>query len=147
MTKMITISELTHSSQEVLDDINNLLPQLSSKVREISLESLTALVDSESTKIFVAINESNKILGMLSLIVMKIPTGTKSWIEDVVVDEKTRGKGVGQSLMVHAQEQARNLGAKSIDLTSRHAREQANRLYQSLGYVMRETNVYRYPIS
>ena len=111
------------------------------------MESLTALVDSESTKIFVAINESNKILGMLSLIVMKIPTGTKSWIEDVVVDEQTRGKGVGQSLMVHAQEQARNLGAKSIDLTSRPAREQANRLYQSLGYVMRETNVYRYPIS
>ena len=100
---MITISELTHSSQEVLDDINNLLPQLSSKVKELSLESLTALVDSKSTKIFVAINESNKILGMLSLIVMKIPTGTKSWIEDVVVDEKTRGKGVGQSLMMHAQ--------------------------------------------
>ena len=36
------------------------------------------------------------------------------------------------------------LGAKTIDLTSRPSREAANRLYQRLGFEMRETNVYRY---
>ena len=84
---------------------------------------------------------------MLSLIILKIPTGNKAWIEDVVVDVKSRGEGLGKSLMDHALERARILGAKSIDLTSRPSRESANKLYQSLGYKIRETNVYRYKVS
>jgi ribosomal protein S18 acetylase RimI-like enzyme len=71
---------------------------------------------------------------MLSLIVMKIPTGNKAWIEDVVVDSKARGQGLGKALMNHALEEAKKLEVKSIDLTSRPTREAANLLYQSLGY-------------
>ena len=81
---------------------------------------------------------------MLSLVVFGIPTGTKAWVEDVVVDDGARGKGVGKSLMRHAMEQAKKLGAKTVDLTSRPSREAANKLYQSLGFETRETNVYRY---
>ena len=144
---MITYSELTEVSVAALTSINKLLPQLSAKASKLTLNDLQDLADSESTRIFLASDDSSQISGMLSLIVMRIPTGKKAWIEDVVVDEGARGMGVGKSLMNHAKENAKNLGVKSVDLTSRPSRLDANRLYKSLGYQIRETNVYRYSIS
>ena len=111
------------------------------------MDRLAELVESDNTLIFLGTDQHGCILGMLSLIVMKIPTGNKAWIEDVVVDQSARGKGLGKSLMNHALEQAKKLGAKSVDLTSRPSRESANKLYQALGYEIRETNVYRYKFS
>jgi ribosomal protein S18 acetylase RimI-like enzyme len=144
---MINISELTETSSSVLQSINELLPQLSSSAQVISLDRLSELVESDNTLIFIGTDESGQILGMLSLIVMKIPTGNKAWIEDVVVDQSARGKGMGKALMNHALEKAKELAVKSVDLTSRPSREKANMLYQSLGYQIRETNVYRHKIS
>jgi ribosomal protein S18 acetylase RimI-like enzyme len=144
---MINISELTEASSSVLQSINELLPQLSSSAQVISMDRLSELVESDNTIIFIGTDESGQILGMLSLIVMKIPTGNKAWIEDVVVDQSARGKGMGKALMNHALEKAKELAVKSVDLTSRPSREKANMLYQSLGYQIRETNVYRHKIS
>jgi ribosomal protein S18 acetylase RimI-like enzyme len=144
---MINISELTETSSSVLQSINALLPQLSSSAQVISMDRLSELVESDNTIIFIGTDESGQILGMLSLIVMKIPTGNKAWIEDVVVDQSARGKGMGKALMNHALEKAKELAVKSVDLTSRPSREKANMLYQSLGYQIRETNVYRHMIS
>jgi ribosomal protein S18 acetylase RimI-like enzyme len=144
---MITISELKEGSAEVLTSINQLLPQLSLNAQGISMDRLLELVESDNTIIFLGTDKDGQILGMLSLIVMKIPTGNKAWIEDVVVDSKARGQGLGKALMNHALEEAKKLEVKSIDLTSRPTREAANLLYQSLGYQKRETNVYRHKIS
>ena len=144
---MINISELTETSSSVLQSINALLPQLSSSAQVISMDRLSELVESDNTIIFIGTDESGQILGMLSLIVMKIPTGNKAWIEDVVVDQSARGKGMGKALMNHTLEKAKELAVKSVDLTSRPSREKANMLYQSLGYQIRETNVYRHKIS
>ena len=144
---MINISELTEASSSVLQSINELLPQLSSSAQVISMDRLSELVESDNTIIFLGTDDSGQILGMLSLIVMKIPTGNKAWIEDVVVDQSARGKGMGKALTDHALERAKELAVKSVDLTSRPSRETANMLYQSLGYQIRETNVYRHKIS
>jgi ribosomal protein S18 acetylase RimI-like enzyme len=111
------------------------------------MDRLSELVESDNTIIFLGTDKDGQILGMLSLIVMKIPTGNKAWIEDVVVDSKARGQGLGKALMNHALEEAKKREVKSIDLTSRPTREAANLLYQSLGYQKRETNVYRHKIS
>ncbi len=73
-----------------------------------------------------------------------IPTGIRAWIEDVVVDGAARGKGVGDALNRHAIDLAADLGAKTVDLTSRPSREAANRLYKRLGFEQRDTNVYRF---
>ena len=144
---MTVISELTDPSSTALESINQLLPQLSSKASPITMERLSELVGSGSTMIFICTNEEAKIVGMLSLVIMKIPTGNKAWVEDVVVDQNARGQGLGKSLMDHALEEAGKLGVKTIDLTSRPSRKNANRLYQSLGYRIRETNVYRRSVS
>ena len=140
---MIEISELMEADEETLSYVNHLLPQLSPSAQLISLDRLQALASSECTRLYLA-KEGDHIHGMLSLVVFAIPTGTKAWVEDVVVDGGARGKGVGKSLMRHATEQAEKLGAKAVDLTSRPSREAANQLYQSIGFEIRKTNVYRY---
>lgn len=140
---MIEITELTQADEGTLSSVNHLLPQLSDSAALITLDRLQVLAASESTRLYLA-KEGGHIHGMLSLVVISIPTGTKAWVEDVVVDDGARGKGVGKSLMRHALEQAKKLGAKTVDLTSRPSREAANKLYQSLGFETRQTNVYRY---
>ncbi|MEY4373004.1 MAG: hypothetical protein RL219_1773, partial [Actinomycetota bacterium] len=87
-----------------------------------------------------------RIVGTLTLVVFRIPTGVRAWIEDVVVDNAARGHGVGELLNVRALEVARSKGAKTVDLTSRPSREAANRLYQRIGFQPRETNVYRFSL-
>jgi ribosomal protein S18 acetylase RimI-like enzyme len=81
---------------------------------------------------------------MLTLVVYRIPTGAHAVIEDVVVDETARGAGCGEALVAAALERARDAGVKNVDLTSRPSREAANRLYVRMGFVERETNVYRH---
>ena len=137
------IEELTDFSITALDAINGLLPQLSPSVVALDESDLRNIVDSESTKLFLAIDEDG-VFGMLSLVLFRIPTGRKAWVEDVVVDEKARGRGVGKLLTEHAIQVAREHGAHSVDLTSRPSREAANALYQRVGFEQRETNVYRF---
>ena len=143
---MIKIFEITEADDSTLDAVNRLLPQLSKSSKLINWSTLQKLTNSECTRLYVA-KEDDTIFGMLSLVVFSIPTGTKAWIEDVVVDERARGKGVGKELMNHALNVAKEMGAKSADLTSRPSREAANKLYQAIGFEGRETNVYRYKTS
>ena len=140
------IEELTDFSITALDAINGLLPQLSPSVVALEESDLRNIVDSESTKLFLAIDEDG-VFGMLSLVLFRIPTGRKAWVEDVVVDEKARGRGVGKLLTEHAIQVAREHGAHSVDLTSRPSREAANALYQRVGFEQRVTNVYRFQAS
>ena len=84
------------------------------------------------------------IVGSLTLAFYRIPTGLKAWIEDVVVDDAVRGRGVGAALNQAALAEARRRGSKDLSLTSRPSRQAANRLYLRLGFVARETNMYRY---
>jgi len=79
-------------------------------------------------------------------VVFRIPTAVRAWIEDVVVDGSARGSGVGEALSRAALAEAARRGAKTVELTSRPSREAANRLYQRIGFVRRDTNVYRYEV-
>jgi ribosomal protein S18 acetylase RimI-like enzyme len=83
---------------------------------------------------------------MATLATFRTPTGLRAWIEDVVVDDAGRGRGVGTALTEAMLDRARELGCRTVDLTSRPSREAANRLYQRAGFVARETNVYRYDL-
>lgn len=84
------------------------------------------------------------IVGALTLVLFPIPTGTRAWIEDVVVDEAARGQGVGAALTQEAIRLARAEGARTVDLTSRPSRAAANRLYERLGFQLRDSKVYRF---
>ena len=130
---------------ELVDAFARLIPQLSTSSALPSAEHLQAMVDSDAIVLFLARDETG-VLGSLTLALFPIPTGLRAWIEDVVVDGEARGKGVGAALNQAALDHARSVGARTVDLTSRPSREAANRLYQRLGFVPRETNVYRYSL-
>lgn len=134
---------------DVTDDVvaafARLIPQLSSSNPPPSAETLQTIAGSEASHLLLAV-EDGKIYGSLTLVVFGIPTGIRAWIEDVVVDGDARGKGVGAALNTAALDMAKDLGATTVDLTSRPSREAANRLYQRLGFEARDTNVYRYKL-
>jgi len=141
----LSVEIVEAASHEVVDALNRLLPQLSLTATVLTLTELRDLVDSNSTTLFVARNEG-KLVGTLTLVVFRIPTGLRGWVEDVVVDEAARGTGVGEVLTLAAIEEARRRGVRSIDLTTRPTRDAANRLYSRLGFERRETNVYRFSL-
>lgn len=140
---MIKIRKVLNSSEKVLEDINQLLSQLSKSAKPLNLDDLEGLIECSSTHLYFA-EEDEMVLGMLSLVVFQIPTGVRAWVEDVVVHLKARGKGVGKMLTLTALSEAKQLGALTVDLTSRPSREVANKLYMSVGFEPRITNVYRY---
>ena len=137
------IVEIKEYSDELRQSVNDLLPQLSKSAVELSHQELEGIVGSAASKLLIA-KEDGQVFGMLTLVVFRFPTGVRAWIEDVVVGENARGKGVGKRLTEFAVELAHSNGAKTIDLTSRPDREAANALYKRAGFVQRETNVYRY---
>lgn len=144
MNMEINIEQLKTFSEEVTDVLNNLLKQLNPNARTLSDEDEKEIIEETANRIFVA-RESvgNKIVGLLTLIIINAQFVKKGLIEDVVVDEKYRGKGVGTKLVARAINQAREEGVKYIDLTSNSTKVAANKFYQHLGFKIRDTNVYR----
>ncbi|NBO53282.1 MAG: GNAT family N-acetyltransferase [Actinobacteria bacterium] len=141
----VTVEKATQASDELVQAMQKLIPQLSSSNAPPSLSELNEIIASESSVLFVARVE-NQIVGSLTLATFRIPTGIRAWIEDVVVDESARGHGVGEALNRAALNEAKRRGAITVELTSRPSREAANRLYLRMGFVVRETNVYRYTL-
>ena len=142
----VTVEAATEVDDELVQAFERLIPQLSSSSPPPTRAELERIVASPATVIFVAREGDDPILGSLTLALFRTPGGMKAWIEDVVVDEAARGKGVGAVLNEAALAHARSVGARNVDLTSRPSREAANRLYQRLGFVERQTNVYRYQL-
>ena len=130
-------------TEPLLAGINRLLPQLSSSAAPLTPESLASLLRREDTYIYIVPDAHGTPQAMATLCLCASPTGTKAWIEDVVTDRTMRGRGYGRALIDHLCAEARRMGAKSTNLTSRPEREAANRLYRSLGFEQRDTNVYR----
>ena len=142
----VQIIEAVEVTPELVAAFERLIPQLSSSNPAPTETELAAICESEASVLLIAVDRDadDRILGSLTLAWFRIPTGVRAWIEDVVVDEAARGHGVGDLLNRAALDRARELGAKTVDLTSRPSREAANRLYQRIGFVARDTNVYRY---
>ncbi len=144
----VVIKEVKESSEEIFGDIKKLLSQLTSAELSFSKNDLERIIASQNSILFAAMEEkaNNKIIGILVLVLIDIPTGMLARIEDVVVDKLARGMGIGERITITAIQKAKNLGITKIDLTSNPKREAANRLYQRLGFHERTTNVYRYEV-
>jgi ribosomal protein S18 acetylase RimI-like enzyme len=140
----LTIEEATRVDDGLVDALGALVPQLSRRAPAPSAAELEEIVRTPATALLVARDEQGRVVGSLTLAVFRVPTGVRAWIEDVVVDDAARGRGVGAALVKAALERAEAAGVRTVDLTSRPDREAANRLYVRLGFEMRSTNVYRH---
>ncbi len=139
------IFEVTEVTDDVVAVFERLVPQLSKSNPPPTRAELEDLVGSEASHLLLA-EEDGVVYGCLTLVLFRIPTGVRAWIEDVIVDTEARGKGVGRLLSEHAIEMSKAAGAVTVDLTSRPSREAANRLYARIGFEQRNTNVYRYDL-
>ena len=137
------IELVSQANDELYEAFQRLVPQLTNNNPPPSLNDLTALVRDSSSTLMVARNDHGEIIGALTLTVYRVPTGNRSIIEDVIVDNSARGQGIGEALIKHAIEVAREKGASNISLTCNPMREAANRLYQRMGFKKRETNAYQ----
>lgn len=142
----IVIEEATAVDDELVEAMARLVPQLSSSAPPPDRAALAELVGHPATTLLVARDGDGTIVGSLTLVVFPIPTGRRAWIEDVVVDAASRGRGVAAALNRVALQRAEAMGCRTVDLTSRPSREAANRLYERLGFVRRETNVWRFEL-
>lgn len=136
------IKRVSTFTEELHSAVLRLLPQLAPDSALPSMEYFNELLNSENTYFFVSGND-NEISGMLTLVMYRIPTGMKFWIEDVVVDASHRGEGMGEKLVEAAIGFAHSIGATEVRLTSRPERIAANKLYQKIGFERYETNVYK----
>jgi GNAT superfamily N-acetyltransferase len=136
---------------EIVEDVNTelyeafqrLIPQLTNNNPPPSVDDLSAVLQDTASTLMVARDENGVILGALTLVVYRVPTGIRSIIEDVVVDGSARGQGVGQALVQRAIELAKEKNVGTIALTSSPFREAANGLYVKMGFKKRETNAYQ----
>jgi ribosomal protein S18 acetylase RimI-like enzyme len=138
---VIVVEAATAVDDDLCAAVDRLVPQLSRSSPPPSRAVLERIVADGATTLFVA--RDDDIVGMLTLATFQIPTGVRAWIEDVVVDDAARGAGVAAALVQAALDRSAELGARTVDLTSRPDREAANRLYVRLGFETRQTNVYR----
>ena len=143
----VSITEATSVDDELVNAFVTLTPQLSSSSPPPTAEQLAEIVDHPGATLFVARNDDDgAIVGTLTLVVFRIPTGLRAWIEDVIVDKAASGQQLGERLSQAALDKARALGCKTVDLTSRPSREAANHIYKKIGFELRDTNVYRYQL-
>jgi ribosomal protein S18 acetylase RimI-like enzyme len=139
----VKVEAVHQVTDELVDATSRLLPQLSISATPPDADALARIISHQATTLFIARSE-DAVVGMLTLVTFPLPSGVRARIEDVVVDPDARGRGVGTALTMAALDLAQQQGVRSVDLTSRASRVEANRLYQRLGFQLRDSNVYRY---
>lgn len=139
---MTNIIEIQTYSQEYHEAMQRFLDQLTTNPMTLTEDMCRQLFESENSHLFFLVKDE-QIVGMLTVGIYHSPTGGKAWIEDVVVDESFRGQGLSKLLVAHAIEFTKSMGIPSLMLTSNPKRIAANKLYQTMGFERKETNVYR----
>jgi ribosomal protein S18 acetylase RimI-like enzyme len=138
----VSVELLTALTDEDANDLASLLGQLSTTAT-FDKSRVNAMLDHDATEVIVA-RSGGRIVGMATLVTLPLPSGLRGHVEDVVVDVSIRGRGVARLLLGRMTELASERGLRTLDLTSRPSRESALRLYESVGFVRRDTNVLRF---
>lgn len=139
---MVRIETVTEATLEVHAALAHLLPQLNSELPVPTPARLQALVRDPAVTLLLA-RDGHDFVGTATVIVYTTPFWIKARLDEVVVDEAARGKGVGAALVSAALDVGRQKGAQVAELQSGVWRGAANRLYPRMGFKLRETNVYR----
>jgi ribosomal protein S18 acetylase RimI-like enzyme len=94
------------------------------------------LADSAKGKIFVA-REGRQVVAMASLLytVSTAEGGKAALFEDLVVAPEHRKRGIGEALLKHVVNEARNEGVLRITLLTDMQNERAQAMYRRAGFV------------
>lgn len=136
-----TVSSVT---PDLVEAFARLLPQQSPGARRPTAEQLRAVVEAPANTLLIARDAEGAIVGTLTMILMLTPGATFAFVEDVVVDTAARRQGIGEALVQACLRIAAEQGASRVELHSGNHRPDAIRLYQRVGFMRFETNVFRY---
>jgi GNAT superfamily N-acetyltransferase len=139
---MVRVELATEATEEVHAALERLLPQLNSQLPIPTIERLRAIVADPAVSLLFA-RDGGQIVGTTTVIVYTTPFWIKARLDEVVVDESARGKGVGAELVKASLDLAREKGAEVVELQSGVSRDAAHRLYARMGFKLRETDVFR----
>lgn len=142
MDEPVTVEVLTSVTANEAAALAQLLGQLSTTAA-FDEGRIQATIDCPSTELLVA-RLGARIVGMATFVSVPLPTGWRGHVEDVVVDQAARGRGIARHLLETMTAMAVDRGLRTLDLTSRPARESALRLYESVGFRRSETTVLRF---
>ncbi|MBC6998405.1 GNAT family N-acetyltransferase [Cytophaga sp. FL35] len=129
--------ELNNKNQE---RIRTLYKQLNDTIIPRPLHQV--LQEDNHVIFMVCKDEKEEIVGIALMATYKVVSGFRGLVEDVVVDEAYRGKGIGRMLMESLLEEARRKSIDEVMLFTGHHRTPAINLYKSLGFKIRESGVY-----
>lgn len=132
--------KIRKAKESDLPKILKLLKQLHPDDKEIEIkESIKFLkqIKNNSNYFLLVAESDNKIVGTAYLVI--IPNLTRScrpWaqIENIIVDEKYRRKGIGIKLIKYAMNLAKKSDCYKFFLTSNIKREDAHKFYKSVGF-------------
>jgi phosphinothricin acetyltransferase len=133
--------EIRDFTKEDAKAVARLIPQLTVNIfNSDGLEKrIEDIINESQSKAIVAVI-NNKVVGFALLAWYTIPSkGLITWIEEVIVDENERGKGIGKEIMEKLIEIAKSVGCRQIKLTVNNFI--AQKLYESLGFTFKETEV------
>jgi len=136
----LNIEHVTEADEELVAVVARLLAQLTEARTPPNLDQLRDTAANQT--LLLARDDNGTVLGMLTFVLYRVSSGLKGRIEDVVVDESARGRGVGEALTREGMRRANEAGVLMLELTSMPYRQAANRLYKRLGFVRKPTNVY-----
>jgi GNAT superfamily N-acetyltransferase len=138
------IQAVTNLTPEVQEALRRLLPQLNPRLAAPDAERLRRLLEDPDVVLLIA-RDGVQIVGTTTVIVYTTPFWIKARLDEVVVDASARGRGVGEALVRAALDIGRERGAQVAELQSGRGptREAAHRLYERLGFKIRETDVFR----
>jgi ribosomal protein S18 acetylase RimI-like enzyme len=138
------IERVGEVTEEIHAAICRLVSEIGTQKPVPTRAELAELVASHASTLWIARfpDGNGRIAGMLTLTLYRVPTGMRSIVEDVAVDPTLRRRGIARGLMLNAIEAARQAGAEVMALSSNRRREAANRMYQAMGFELRDTNAY-----
>ena len=136
----MNVEQLTEADEDLVAVVARLLPQLTEARTPPTLEKLQETVATQ--QMLVVRDDDGHIIGMATLVLYRVSSGLKGRIEDVIVDESARGRGIGDALMREGMRRASEARVLMLELNSMPYRQSANRLYKRLGFVRKPTNVY-----
>jgi len=138
----MTVEQVHEATSEVQEALARLLPQLNPNLPPPDVERLQHLLADPDVTLLIA-RDGHEIVGTTTVVVYTTPFWIKARLDEVVVDEAARGKGVGAALVTACVGIAREKGAQVAELQSGVQRDAANRLYPRMGFERRESNLYR----
>lgn len=145
--------EIRRAKREDMDGINKLLCQVltvhhngrpdlfKAGAKKYTDEELLQIIADDSRPIFVAVDESNEVIGYAFCIFQQhlnnnILTDVKTlYIDDLCVDEEKRGMHIGKTLYEYVVRFAQESGCYNLTLNVWSCNEGAMRFYQKCGLV------------